>query len=93
MTADTPGHDVTAPAPTNHSRTIVKIKGLTTLEAASVVRERLLQQDGILSVRMNITDPSARVDYQPSKLSPSSIAAIIGQMGYSTTVRSMLRTM
>ncbi len=79
--------------PTNHARTIVKIKGLTTQDAAREVRERLLQLDGVLAVRMSITDPSARIEYQPSKLSPSSIAATIGQMGYSTTVRSMLRTM
>jgi hypothetical protein len=77
----------------NHARTIVMIKGLTTQEAARTVRERLLLLDGVLAVRMSITDPSARVDYQPSKLSPSHIAATIGQMGYSTTVRSMLRTM
>jgi len=77
----------------NHARTIVMIKGMTNQEAARTVRERLLMLDGVLAVRMSITDPSARVDYQPSKLSPSQIAATIGQMGYSTTVRSMLRTM
>jgi hypothetical protein len=80
-------------ATTNHARTIVMIKGMTTQEAARTVRDRLLLLDGILAVRMSITDPSARVDYQPSKLSPSQIAAVIGQMGYGTTVRSMLRTM
>jgi cation transport ATPase len=69
------------------------IKGMTTQEAARTVRERLLQLDGVLAVRMSITDPSARVDYQPSKLSPSQIATMLGRMGYSTTVRSMLRTM
>jgi hypothetical protein len=77
----------------NHARTIVMIKGLATQEAARTVRDRLLMLDGVLAVRMSITDPSARVDYLPSKLSPSHIAATIGQMGYSTTVRSMLRTM
>ena len=71
----------------------VRIKGMTTEEMARAIRERLLAVDGVLTVRMSITDQSARVEYQPSKLAPTHIGAIIGQMGYSFTVRSMLRTM
>jgi len=71
----------------------VRIKGMTTEEIARGIRERLLTVDGVLKVRMSITDSSARVEYQPSKLSPTHIGTMIGQMGYSFTVRSMRRTM
>ncbi len=71
----------------------VRIKGMTTEEIAREIRERLLEVDGVLRVRMSITDSSARVEYQPSKLSPTHIGTAIGQLGYSFTVRSMQRTM
>ncbi len=71
----------------------VKIKGMTTETIAREIRERLLAVDGVVRVRMSITDASARVEYQPSKLSPTHIGTMIGQMGYSITVRSMQRTM
>ena len=71
----------------------VHIKGMTTEEIAREIREQLLELDGVLKVRMSITDSSARVEYQPSMLSPTHIGATIGQMGYSFTVRSMRRTM
>lgn len=66
---------------------------MTTKEAARAVRDRLMQIDGVLSVRMSITDPSARVEYQPSKQTPISLSTFVQQMGYGTTIRSMLRTM
>ena len=71
----------------------IKIKGLSTEEIAREIRGQLLTLDGVLKVRMSITDQSARVEYQPSKLSPTHLGTIIGQMGYSFTVRSMQRTM
>ena len=66
---------------------------MTTEEIARQIREQVLGLDGVLRVRMSITDQSARVEYQPSKLSPTMIGGLIGQMGYSYTVRSQLRTM
>jgi copper chaperone CopZ len=63
----------------------VAIKGMTT--------DRLLELDGVVSVRMSITDSSARVEYEPSKIGPTHIGSCVGQMGYSYTVKSMLRTM
>ena len=80
-------------APHNIAAANIRIKGMTTEEIARAIRERLLQVDGVMKVRMSITDQSARVEYEPSKLSPTHIGAAIGQLGYSYTVRSMLRTM
>ena len=77
----------------NLSVTQIMIKGMTNVEAARAVRKRLLDVDGIHQVRMTIADQSARVEYEPSKVSPSMIGTIIGAMGYRWTVRSMLRTM
>lgn len=71
----------------------IRIRGLTTEEIAREIRERLLAVDGVLKVRVSITDQSARVEYEPSKLSPTHVGGAIGQMGYSYTVRSMQRTM
>jgi hypothetical protein len=71
----------------------IRIKGMTTEEIARKIRDRILELDGVLKVRMSITDQSARVEYLPSKLSPTMIGGVIGQMGYSFTVRSLLRTM
>jgi cation transport ATPase len=71
----------------------VRIKGMTTEEIARTIRDRLLAVEGVVRVRMSITDSSARVEYLPSIVSPTSIATYIGQMGYSFTVRSMRRTM
>ena len=71
----------------------IRIKGMTTEEIARRIRDRLLALDGVVKVRMSITDQSARVEYLPSKLSPTMIGGAIGQMGYSYTVRSLLRTM
>ena len=82
-----------ASQPTKVAVANVKIHGLTNQEVARAVRGRLALLDGVVGVRMSIADQSARVEYQPSKLSPSHIAAAIGAMGYSTTIRSMLRTM
>jgi cation transport ATPase len=82
-----------ASLPTRIAVANVRIRGMTNQDVARAIRERLSLLDGIVAVRMSITDQSARVEYQPSKLSPSHIAAAIGQMGYSTTIRSMLRTM
>jgi cation transport ATPase len=79
--------------PTRVAVANVKIRGLTNQDVARAIRARLALLDGVVAVRMSITDQSARVEYQPSKLSPSHIAATIGQLGYSTTIRSMLRTM
>ncbi len=80
-------------APRNITAANIRIKGMTTEEIARAIRERLLQIDGVQKVRMSITDQSARVEYEPSKLSPTHIGGAIGQMGYSYTVRSMQRTM
>ncbi len=77
----------------NHSACNVRVKGMTTEAIAKAVRERLLEVDGVRGVRMSITDQSARVEYEPSKLSPRLIGTLIGQMGYSITLRSMQRTM
>lgn len=82
-----------SPLAANVAACNVRIKGMTTEEIARAIRERLLSVDGVLRVRMSITDQSARVEYQPSKLSPTHIGTVIGQMGYSFTVRSMRRTM
>lgn len=82
-----------SPLAANVAACNVRIKGMTTEEIARAIRERLLAVDGVLRVRMSITDQSARVEYQPSKLSPTHIGTMIGQMGYSFTVRSMRRTM
>lgn len=71
----------------------VRIKGMTTEAIARAIRDHLLKLDGVLGVRMSITDQSARVEYEPSKLSPTVVGTMIGQMGYSFTVRSMQRTM
>lgn len=71
----------------------IRIRGMTTEEIARKIRDRILTLDGVLKVRMSITDQSARVEYLPSKLSPTMIGGVIGQMGYSYTVRSLLRTM
>ena len=71
----------------------IRIKGMTTEEIARRIRDRLLALDGVVKVRMSITDQSARVEYLPSKLSPTMVGGVIGQMGYSYTVRSLLRTM
>ena len=71
----------------------IRIKGMTTEAIAKSIRDRLLDIEGIERVRMSITDQSARVEYEPSKLSPTHIGGAIGQMGYSFTVRTMLRTM
>ena len=86
---------MTSPSPvaSNVAACNVRIKGMTTEEIARAIRERLLEVDGVLKVRMSITDQSARVEYQPSKLSPTHIGTVVGQMGYSFTVRSQLRTM
>ena len=85
----------TSPSPlaANVAACNVRIKGMTTEEIARDIREQLLGLDGVLKVRMSITDQSARVEYQPSKLSPTHIGTLIGQLGYSFTVRSQLRTM
>lgn len=83
----------TEPLAANLAACNVRIKGMTTEEIARALRERLLAVDGVVKVRMSITDASARVEYQPSKLSPTHIGTVIGQMGYSFTVRSMRRTM
>ena len=80
-------------APRNITAANIRIKGMTTEEIARAIRERLLQVDGVQKVRMSITDQSARVEYEPSKLSPTQIGGVIGQLGYSYTVRSMQRTM
>ncbi len=77
----------------NHSACNVRIKGMTTDVIAKALRDRLMEVDGVNNVRMSITDQSARVEYEPSKLSPTAIGSVIGQMGYSFTVRSMQRTM
>ena len=71
----------------------IKIKGLSTEEIDRQIRGQLLKLDGVLKVRMSITDQSARVEYQPSKLSPTHLGGLMGQMGSSYTVRSMQRTM
>jgi copper chaperone CopZ len=71
----------------------VAIKGMTTEQAARAIKDRLLELDGVVSVRMSITDSSARVEYEPSKIGPTHIGSCVGQMGYSYTVKSMLRTM
>jgi len=81
------------PLAANFAACNVKIKGMTTEGVARLIRDRLLGVDGVQKVRMSITDSSARVEYQPSKLSPTHIGTVIGQMGYSFTVRSMRRTM
>ncbi|HQR37558.1 MAG TPA: heavy metal-associated domain-containing protein [Blastocatellia bacterium] len=79
--------------PANLAATNVRIKGMTTDEIARAIRGQLVKMPGVISVRMSITDQSARVEYEPSRLSPTHIGAMIGQMGYSVTVRSMQRTM
>jgi copper chaperone CopZ len=71
----------------------IHIKGLTTEQIARAIRERLMVVDGVRNVRMSITDQSARVEYEPSKISPTSVATLIGQMGYTYTVASLRRTM
>jgi len=83
----------TATPPRDHAAVIIRVNGMTSNDAATAIRERLLEVEGVLAVRMNIADPSARVEYQPSKQTPISLSTIIGQMGYGTTIRSMLRTM
>ena len=80
-------------APPRMSAANVRIKGMTTEAIARSIRDQLMTVPGILNVRMSITDQSARVEYEPSRLSPTNIGTKIGQMGYSVTVRSMLRTM
>jgi cation transport ATPase len=82
-----------SPVAVNVAACNIRIKGMTTEEIARKVRDRLLELDGVVKVRMSITDQSARVEYLPSRLSPTMIAGVIGQMGYSYTVRSLLRTM
>lgn len=77
----------------NHAACNIFVKGMRTDERAHAIRERLMAVDGINRVRVSITDQSARVDYEPSKLSPTTIGSLIGRMGYSFTVRSMQRTM
>ena len=84
---------MTDTTPRDHAAVIIRVNGLTSNEAARAIKERLLQVDGALSVKMSITDPSARIEYQPSKQTPISLATFIQQMGYGTTIRSMLRTM
>jgi len=83
----------TATPPRDHAAVIIRVNGMTSNESASAIRERLMQVEGVLSVRMNISDPSARVEYQPSRQTPIALSTIIGQMGFGTTIRSMLRTM
>ena len=82
-----------SPLAANVAACNVRIKGMTTEEIARQIKEQLLVVDGVLKVRMSITDSSARVEYQPSKLSPTHIGTVIGRMGYTFTVRSMRRTM
>jgi copper chaperone CopZ len=82
-----------SPLAANIAACNVRIKGMTTEEIARQIGEQLVAVDGVLKVRMSITDSSARVEYQPSKVSPTNIGTIIGRMGYTFTVRSMRRTM
>ena len=76
-----PGDKTVIPVAGNTARGIFHIVGMECGDCASVIAKALRERDGILSVNINYITDKAYVEYDPAKVSPQDIMALIKRVG------------
>ncbi len=68
------------------ARSDLPIQGMTCASCASRIEGRLKRQPGVASASVNYATKSAAVSYDPSRVSPERLVAVVEELGYSASL-------
>lgn len=68
--------------------TVIEIKGMHCEGCAQIVHSVIERQDGVQTSTVSFADGTARVLFDPARIEPASLLAVIEKAGYGATEQS-----
>lgn len=67
---------------------VIKVSGMHCEGCAQIVRSVLERQDGVQTVALSYPDGTARVLFDPARIEPARLRAVIEKAGYGASMRA-----